>query len=99
MEKTISRTFKLYEVTITDAVTNEVLKSEVIDTKLTKEKIAIKFIKERGKTNFIVDIIETETLREMTVDFFIKNSTIVVPKVKPVDEFLAPTEKAPETQN
>ena len=83
MLKTITRTFKLFTVTIKDAMTGEVITQEVHDKLPKREKIAIAFIKETGRTNFTIEIIGTEEMREMSVNTFMEYSTLVVPKVMP----------------
>ena len=80
MEKTITRTFKLCHVTITDAMNGEVLKTETKGEKTDNKKEAMAFIKETGTTNFLVNIEETEEVREMPLSFFLEHSTIVEPK-------------------
>ena len=83
MEKKITRTFKFFKVVVKDGETGGILKEEMLATKPTREKISIKFIKETGKTNFMIDVVETEELREMSLETFISNSTIVAPKATP----------------
>lgn len=85
MEKKITRTFNYHKVEIVDASTKAILKSETITTEPDRKKIAIKFIKESGNTNFLINITKTEELREMTLETFIANSTIVIPKEKTED--------------
>jgi hypothetical protein len=80
MEKKITRSFTYNNVTIKDGKSGEVLKEFTSSEKADKAKIAVKYIKESGKTDFFIDIVENVEVREMTVETFLANSTIVVPK-------------------
>ena len=79
MSKSITRTFKFYKVTIKDGETGGIVKEEVYGKNPSREKVAIAFIKESGKTNFTIDIVESEEQREMSVETFIFNSTLLKP--------------------
>ena len=77
MEKKITRTIKTYKLIIRDSQTGAILKSEVTHTPINRKTAAIKFIKETGNTSFLIDIVETEELREMSLETFMANSTVV----------------------
>lgn len=90
MEKKITRTFKFFAVTIKDGQTGEVLKSYESNVPVKREKIAVAYIKETKKTNFIIDIAEREELREMSFDKFIEHSKIVGAEETPTLKAVAP---------
>jgi hypothetical protein len=83
VEKKITRTFQFSKVEIKDAKTGDVLETQTLAGKVSREKIAIAFIKKTKNTSFTIEITETEELREMSLETFIANSTVVVPKETP----------------
>ena len=76
MAQTISRTLKNTKVVIKSS-TGELIKEFVANKKTTKVKESMAYMKETGCTNFAVELVEIEEQREMTLDTFIANSTLV----------------------
>lgn len=95
MEKKITRTFKFSKVEIKDSKTGELLDTQVTEGIVSREKIAIKFIKATGNTSFVIDVVETEELREMTLEVFVAHSTIATPRVDNPTPTPTPVENIP----
>jgi hypothetical protein len=101
----ITRTFNHTTIIIKDSKSSEVLKQEVISGKLDdklRKQVAIKFIKETGNTNFFIDAVETEEVREMSLETFLANSTVPAPKkelsAEDAEKLRIRTEKAKQTR-
>lgn len=81
-EKQITRTINTYHTIIKDAKEGKLLKEETTFTKPDRKKLAIAFIKETNNTNFTIDIEETRELRSLSLEDFLKYSSVVLPREK-----------------
>jgi len=98
MSKMITRTFKLFTVIITDAKTGEIIREEVFHKKVSKEKVAMKFLKETGNIGVLIDIVESEECREMSFETFISNSKLMTADNKEDNTTLAENENNIKTE-
>lgn len=76
MEK-ITRTIKTYNALISNSKTGELLETRLYSKEPTKGKVAIDYIKKTGNTEILIEIVNIEEKREMSLEFFLANSTIV----------------------
>lgn len=89
MVKKITRTFQFNEVTIKNAVTGEVIKEETVAGKITKKQVMKHYLKETEDNDVVsvlVEIEQKEEKREMSLETFLSNSTVVEEKEESEEE-------------